>query len=242
MKFIKFLVGVIIAVGLCWGILVWISNWQPSTTHVTTLTGASQTSTKSASEMVSCLSEYLTCLAQITSAFDWAYPRFADVKDKWSASYKGEGTWLVKSYDIDGSYAGAWAVPEKTCRMIGYEKKRLDDFQEIKPFDEVAKSVVSRQKTIGKPPPLPTFAVRSQDFGKSMIQAAQLYIANMVYKEADENGFMEVQKAIRTFTPLDWRISYDSSTWVVATAYYEDKVVVWIDPRTNKITAYRMFR
>jgi hypothetical protein len=214
--------------------------------------GKGQTSsTKSESEMVSCLSEYFTCLTQSMSTFDWAYPRFAEVRDKWSASYNGEGTWLVKACDLDGSYAGTWAVPEGTCRMIGYEKKSLADFENIRPSDELAKTIASRQKAVGKPPPLPAFAMhRSTQFGEiprddyyqAMVQAIQVYIVNIPYQEAQEDGLIEAQELIRSYYALDWRITYTSSLWVVATVYYEDKIVASIDPQPNKITAYRMLR
>jgi len=164
----------------------------------------------------------------------WARPLFLP-DEQWTASYNGEGNWVVKAYDIDGSYAGAWLVPE--AAHYG------EDYDRVEPYDDEAKLIASGARRIAKMPPLPNFAkypdaVDPHNPDTSMIQRVQAYIANMSRSEAEDAFITDIWQAVRNHYPLEWYISYNDSMWFVVADYYEYRVKVYVDPYTGQITVF----
>lgn len=157
----------------------------------------------------------------------WAQPHFFTYYDEWSASYDGAGMWLVKAYDIDGSYAGAWLVPE----AVYYG----GDYGRVEPCDDEAKLIASGARRIAEMPPRPPFLRLSNSPREDMIRVVQQYIASMSRKEVEEAFVTEVQQAIRSYYPLDWRITYTDSLWIARVIYYECEVIAYIVPSTGQI-------
>lgn len=175
---------------------------------------------------------------------NWATPRFP--VDKWCASYQGEGIWLVQVYDIDGTFAGTWSVPEMEAKQMvdfaveqllagrwssGQTLKEIDSalvrFQSsVEPYDEKARS-----GSKGRMPRLPTFLSEfGEDRKEQLVQAVQTHIVQLRRQQVtDDISVAEIQKLVRSHYPLDWHASYDSSYWVVAAAYGEYKVEAVIE-------------
>ncbi len=152
----------------------------------------------------------------------WATPLFP--VHKWSASYAGDKVWLVKAYNIDDSYMGTWSV------------KGLFQFEdglsnEINPYDEAAKA----PKYIS--PPLPESLSYKSSFGyftknrETLIMAAQQHIANMSYQEAKEENIEQTWEAIRIYYPIDWKIAYTDTTWILTGI----ECRVYVDAYTGQI-------
>jgi len=163
------------------------------------------------------------------SGFDiyWARPYFL-VDEQWSASYNSNGVWMVKACDIDGSYAGAWLVPEEAYFGNSYDR--------IEPSDDVAKAIASGTKRMAEMPPRPTFLRLSNSPREDMIMVAQQYIASMSRKQAEDEFITEIWQAVRNHYPLEWHIVYNDSLWWLIADYYEYRVRVYIDPFTGKIS------
>jgi len=157
----------------------------------------------------------------------WARP-FFPVEDRWTASYKGGSIWVVKAYDIDSSYAGAWLVPEAAYYGVDYDK--------VEPYDSEAEAIASRAKQIANMPARPPFLRLSNSPKEDMIMLVQQYIAMMSAKEAENAFIVDIQRAVKTHYPLEWHIVYNESTWWLVADYYEYRVRVYIDPSTGKMT------
>ncbi|MDP2950277.1 MAG: hypothetical protein Q8P22_12160 [Chloroflexota bacterium] len=150
----------------------------------------------------------------------WAQPRFP--LDRWCASYQGAGAWHVKVYDVDKSYAGTWLLSEVDGTVV--------------PNDDKAKAV-TQAKGLARMPARPPFARPPPDTpDELMIQAVQLYIAQLPAEKASQDvSVAEFRKLVRNYYPLKWYVSYDSSYWVVAATHFEYKVVAYIEPSTGAV-------
>lgn len=157
----------------------------------------------------------------------WARPLFLP-DEQWAASYNGEGNWVVKAYDIDGSYAGAWLVPE--AAHYG------EDYERVEPFDSEATLISSRTRRIAEMPPRPDFLRMSNSPKEDMIMVAQQHIARMSRKQAEDEFITEIWQAVKNLYPLEWHIVYNDSLWWLVADYYEYRVRVYIDPSTGQIT------
>ena len=149
------------------------------------------------------------------------------VDDRWSASYNGEGMWLVETYDITGSYAGTWLVPE----LVFYSR----DYDRVAPLDEEARAIKSGLRRIAETPPLPPLLRSVNSPREEMIATIQQHIAIMSRKEAAEVSITEIQQAVQSYYPLEWQITYTDSEWRVEATYGEYKAAVHIDPFTGQM-------
>lgn len=152
--------------------------------------------------------EVIILLQEFLEGDRWATPIFPI--EKWSASYAGDRVWLVEAYNIDESYMGTWSVKERSSHDI---MEGLSN--EIKPYDEAAESPKNLM------PPLPQSLSSQGASGyfppnrKTLIMAVQQHIANMSYKEAETEGTQNTWEAIRTHYPIDWRIEYTDTIWIL---------------------------
>jgi len=159
----------------------------------------------------------------------WATPIFPI--HKWSASYAGDKIWLVKAYNIDESYMGTWSVKELSLSEL---EEGLGN--KIEPYDEAAKA----PKYIMTPLPESLSFRFSYSRGffsrnrETLIRAIQEHIANMSYQEAKDKMLEQTWEAIRVYYPIDWRISYTDTTWILTGIDCE----AYVDAYTGQIDVH----
>jgi len=160
----------------------------------------------------------------------WATPIFP--VDMWTASYAGDSLWLVKAYNVDESYMGTWSVKELSISEL---EEGLSN--EIKPYDEAAGAPKNLM------PPLPkslSFKSRTGYFvpnRETLIMAVQQHIASMTYQEAKEEGIQDTWEAIRSYYPIDWKITYTDTTWVLTGI----ECRAYVDAHSGQIDAHYAF-